>query len=93
MKKIGLVILSFVAFALIASYAAASERGVARITASEIKARLDKGEKIAIVDARTGGSYITSPWRIKGDIRLEPEDVSAKAKTLPRGAMIVTYCT
>ncbi|MBI5237332.1 MAG: hypothetical protein HY887_02795 [Deltaproteobacteria bacterium] len=94
MKKTGLAVLAFVVFVLIASHAGAMDAGsVPRITANELKARLDKGEQITIIDVRTRGSYSTSPWKIKGDIRLAPDEISAKATGLPKGALIVAYCT
>ena len=93
MKKTGLAVLAFIAFVLIASYAGAMDAGsVPRITADELKARLAQREQI-IIDARTGGSYSTSPWKIKGDIRIAPDEISVKAKNLPKGALIVVYCT
>lgn len=94
MRKTGLAVRAFIAFVLIASYAVAMDAGsVPRITADELKSRLDKHEKIVIVDARTGGSYSTSPWKIKGDIRMALDEISVKAMNLPKGVMIVTYCT
>lgn len=94
MRKTGLAVLSFIAFVLIASYAVAMDAGnVSRITANELKARLAQHEKIVIIDARAGGSYSTSPWKIKGDIRIAPDEISVKARNLPKGALIVAYCT
>lgn len=94
MRKTGLAVLAVIAFILIASYAVAMDAGnVPRITANELKARLAQREKIVIIDARTGGSYSTSPWKIKGDIRIAPDEISVKAKNLLKGALIVTYCT
>lgn len=94
MKKTGLAVLAFIAFVLIASYAGAMDAGsVPRITANELKARLAQREQIIIIDARTGGSYSTSPWKIKGDIRIAPDEISVKARNLPKGALIVAYCT
>ena len=94
MKKTGLAVLAFVAFVLIASYSGAMDAGsVPRITANELKARLDKREQIIIIDARSGGSYSTSPWKIKGDIRIAPDEISVKAKNLQKGALIAAYCT
>jgi len=66
---------------------------VRRITAEELKARLDKGEKITILDVRQPGSYNSSGYKIKGAIRMAPSEVAENVSRLPTGGEIVTYCT
>lgn len=66
---------------------------VPRITPEELKARLDKGEKIVVLDARSAISYARSPVRIKGDVRIAPHEISERAKELPFGREIAAYCT
>ncbi|MEK6678079.1 MAG: rhodanese-like domain-containing protein [Nitrospirota bacterium] len=67
--------------------------GVTRITKEELKAKLDKGEKIIILDVRTKSSYNGSTMRIKGDVRKEPDMAESWYKELPMDKEIVTYCT
>lgn len=66
---------------------------VPRITPEELKARLDKDEKIVVLDARSVISYARSPVRIKGDVRMAPHEISERAKELPSEREIVAYCT
>ena len=60
-----------------------------QITAKDLKARLDKGEKVTIIDARheLGGQII------KGAIHVPSDKLDAWAKDADKNAVIVTYCT
>ncbi len=66
---------------------------VRRITAEELKARLDRGDKITILDVRQPGSYNSSGFKIKGAIRIPPSEIAENLSRLPMGGDIVTYCT
>ncbi len=61
-----------------------------RITVEEAHKLYEKGEAL-MVDTRTEPAYKES--RIKGAILVPVNEVSAKAKELPRNKMIVAYCT
>ena len=60
-----------------------------QITAAQLKERLDKGEKVTIIDARhdVGGQII------KGAIHVPTDKLEDWAKGVDKDAMIVTYCT
>jgi rhodanese-related sulfurtransferase len=60
-----------------------------QMTAKELKARLDKGEKVIIIDARhdLGGQIL------KGAIHVPSDKLEEWAKTADKNAVIVTYCT
>lgn len=60
-----------------------------QITAAQLKERLDKGEKITIIDARhdVGGQIV------KGAIHVPMDKLEDWAKDVDKNAMIVTYCT
>ena len=73
--------------------AIAADDGVPRITKEELKAKMDKGEDILILDVRTGASYNGSNVKIKGAMRFAPNDVDAWSKNLPKDKEIITYCT
>ena len=66
---------------------------VPRITPEEVMARMRAGEKIVIVDVRSPGAYRAGKIRIKGDIRIAPDELEDRMFELPMGAEIVTYCT
>jgi rhodanese-related sulfurtransferase len=66
---------------------------VERITPAELKAKMDRGERIVIIDARSRGAYNHSDLRIKGDRRIAPDEIIERAHELPMGAEIIAYCT
>lgn len=66
-----------------------AEAAKQQMTAKDLKARLDKGEKVIIIDARheLGGQII------KGAIHVPSDKLEAWAKDADKSAVIVTYCT
>lgn len=72
-----------------AALAAARVSDKPQITATQLKERLDKGEKVTIIDARhdVGGQIV------KGAIHVPMDKLEEWAKSVEKDAMIVTYCT
>jgi membrane protein DedA with SNARE-associated domain len=70
-------------------------RVVPRIQVQELAARLasDEGDRVLIVDVRSHGYYDSGTSRIKGSIRLEPNNLEEEVKLLPRDKDIYLYCT
>ncbi len=66
---------------------------IERITPVQLKARMDSGDRIVIIDARSSGAYNYSDSKIKGDIRIAPDEIIGRARELPMGAEIIIYCT
>ncbi len=69
-----------------------SESGIARLTAKQVKERLDKGEELYIVDVRRH----PDEFQIKGASYYDPEAILASDRLeLPvsRDCLIITYCT
>lgn len=60
-----------------------------RITADEVKKRLDAGEKVVIIDTR---SKFSGPMA-KGAAHVPSDKLDAWAKEHPKDALIVAYCT
>lgn len=71
----------------------AADDGVPRITKEELKAKMDKGQDIIVLDVRTGRSYDGSNVKIKGAMRVSPDDVETRYKELSKEKEIITYCT
>jgi hypothetical protein len=63
---------------------------ITRVSASEVKAKLDKGATIAIVDTRTVEEY--QQRRIVGAISIPFEDISWREGELRGYWEIFTYC-
>ena len=72
-----------------------ADRIVPRIQVAELAAKLQTqyGENILLVDVRSHGYYDPHADRIRGSIRLEPNNLSEEAKELPRDKDIYLYCT
>jgi predicted sulfurtransferase len=66
---------------------------VKRITVKELKVLLDKNQPLTIIDVRMEYSYEESTTKIKGAMRIEPDEFEAHLKEIPGDKEIVTYCT
>ena len=66
---------------------------VPRTSPKELKKKLDKGERVIVIDMRIGRSYTESPYRIKGDLRIRLNELAKRVGELPMGWEVVTYCT
>jgi rhodanese-related sulfurtransferase len=66
---------------------------VNRVTAEEVKARVDRGEPILFVDSRSESAWSDSDVKIPGSIRVPPDEAAAHLGEVPHGRSIVTYCT
>jgi membrane protein DedA with SNARE-associated domain len=66
---------------------------IARITPEELKARLDAGEDMMVVDLRSRVDFEADPAIIPGALHLMTEDLEARHHEIPRERDIVLYCT
>ena len=78
---------------LLPNFALAADDGVPRITREELRAKMVKGENVIVLDVRVKGSYEGSKVKIKGSLRISPDEIEAKYKDLPQDREIITYCT
>ncbi len=65
----------------------------ARITASNLKSMLDRGEDVWIADLRSGLEVEASPYTIPGARWLVAEAITEAAAEIPRDLEIVLVCT
>jgi hypothetical protein len=72
---------------------AASVDNVQRMTVQELKAKMDRGEDIVILDVRVGREYDRSPDKIKGAVRISIFQLNDRYRELPMDKEIVAYCT
>jgi membrane protein DedA with SNARE-associated domain len=70
-------------------------RVVPRVQVEELARRLASEEagRVLIVDVRSHGYYDGGSARIKGSIRIEPNNLEEEVKILPRDKDIYLYCT
>lgn len=64
-----------------------------RISAPELKERLDRGEDIVIVDLRSDLNYHGEGTKIAGAIWIAPEDFEERYAEIPRGRPVAMYCS
>lgn len=70
-------------------------RVVPRVQVEELARKLksEEQEKILLVDVRSHGYYDAGSARIKGSIRIEPNNLREEIKNLPKTKDIYLYCT
>src|ERR1051326_1354844 len=66
---------------------------VARITPEELKAELDAGADLLIVDLRHALDYEAESRTLPGALRLPAEELEGRGHEIPRGRTLVLYCT
>jgi membrane protein DedA with SNARE-associated domain len=70
-------------------------RVVPRVQVQELAQLLasENASRVLIVDVRSHGYYDSGSARIKGSIRIEPNNLEAEIKNLPKDKDIYLYCT
>ena len=66
---------------------------ISRITVSEVKASLDRGERPFIVDLRHMLEFVVDPRTVPTAVRISPDELPARNAEIPRDRDIILYCT
>ena len=66
---------------------------VARITPEQLKAEMDSGADLLIVDLRHALDDEAEPRTLPGAVRLPAEKLEERGGELPRGKTVVLYCS
>jgi hypothetical protein len=71
------------------------DRIVPRVQVKELieKLETEEGSKIVVADVRSHGYYEAAAERIKGSIRIEPNNLEEELKGFPREKDVYLYCT
>ena len=64
-----------------------------RITAEAVLRRMDAGEEVVFVDARSPEAWEASDSQIPHSIRLLGSEIQSHLDEIPPDKLIVTYCT
>lgn len=64
-----------------------------RIQPEELKAKMDTGEPLVILDLRHELDVLPDPRIIPGSVRMRPEELQQRYLEIPRSVEIVLYCT
>ena len=92
MHRLCTIVITLVLVTLSAIAMAAND-SVPRITKEQLRAKMEKGEDIIVLDVRTGMSYKGSDIKIKGALRIPTDAIDMRYKELPLDKEIITYCT
>ena len=63
------------------------------LTVDDVKRLLDRGEKVAFLDARNPIAWDASKVKVPGAIRVPLDEASEHVATLPRDQLLIAYCT
>jgi membrane protein DedA with SNARE-associated domain/rhodanese-related sulfurtransferase len=66
---------------------------LARITADELKLRMEAGEQLVVVDLRNAREFQQNPQTIPGALKLAPSDIVRRHAEIPPDRDVVLYCT
>ncbi|HEX4542148.1 MAG TPA: VTT domain-containing protein [Candidatus Acidoferrum sp.] len=66
---------------------------IARITAEELKKKIDSGEELVIVDLRHSLDFEAEPEIIPGALHMDAKELQEKNDRLPRDREVILYCT
>jgi membrane protein DedA with SNARE-associated domain len=69
------------------------ELRISRISAQELKEKIDAGEDLVIVDLRHSLDFEADPETIPGAFRMDAKDLEQKSDRLPPGREVILYCT
>lgn len=69
------------------------ELRIARITAEELKQKMDNGEEVVVVDLRHKIDFEAEPETIPGAMHVPPEELEHRHEEIPRDRELILYCT
>ncbi|MGH7662838.1 MAG: rhodanese-like domain-containing protein [Gemmatimonadaceae bacterium] len=64
-----------------------------RITPAEARALMDSGHPVTFVDTRAADAWKSSNIRIKGAVRVPPDEAERNLEKVPKDRSIIAYCT
>jgi membrane protein DedA with SNARE-associated domain len=87
------VLVAYIAYKFIARQRFLRELRIGRITAEELKQKIDAGEDLVIVDLRHSVEFEADPQTIPGAFRMDAKDLEDKDDRLPHDRDVILYCT
>jgi rhodanese-related sulfurtransferase len=64
-----------------------------KVSAHEVKAKMDRGDSLVFIDARNAKAWGESTMKIPGAIRVPADDVERHLREIPHDRPVITYCT
>jgi len=87
------VLAAYITYKFIARQRFLRELRISRITADELKQKIDSGEELVIVDLRHSVDFEADPETIPGAFRMDSRELEERNDRLPRDREIILYCT
>jgi membrane protein DedA with SNARE-associated domain/rhodanese-related sulfurtransferase len=88
-----LLLLGFLFYRFLRQRAFIREIRTARVDPSELKAMLDRGQEVYIVDLRHPLDYLPDPRTLPGAVLLTPDKLVLQSDEIPRDRDVVLFCT
>ncbi|HEX5233910.1 MAG TPA: VTT domain-containing protein [Silvibacterium sp.] len=88
-----LLLLGFFIWRFFRQRAFLREFRMARLDPQELKAMLDRGQPVYIIDLRHPLDYLPDPRTLPGAILLSPDKLMAQSEEIPRDRDVVLFCT
>jgi rhodanese-related sulfurtransferase len=66
---------------------------IAKVTPSEVIARMRSGERFVFIDARSATDWKAADSKLPGAIHVPAEEVTRHLAEIPQGHPVVSYCT
>jgi rhodanese-related sulfurtransferase len=64
-----------------------------RVTAEEVKERMDRGEQFTFVDTRNPQAWGEADTKLPGAVRVPAGELEQHLDEIPRDRAVITYCT
>ena len=91
---VGAALASYIAFKFIQRRRLFRSLRIARITADELKRRLDAGDgDLVVIDTRSALEVTAEPYAIRGALWIASDEIDQRHLEVPRDREIVLYCT
>jgi membrane protein DedA with SNARE-associated domain len=88
-----LAVLGYIVYRVYLMWTHRVYRVVPRVQVGEVIQKIEAAEELAIFDVRSHGYYDSGAQRIRGSLRLEPNNLQEAVKALPKNRLIFLYCT
>jgi membrane protein DedA with SNARE-associated domain/rhodanese-related sulfurtransferase len=89
---LGFGIVSFLVFRLVRRFVIVRRFVRSRMEPHELKQQMDEGEQFTIVDLRGHEERLLDPVTLPGAIHFAPDDLTQRAKEIPRDRDVVLFC-
>ena len=91
---VGAALASYIAFKFIQRRRFFRSLRIARITADELKRRLDAGDSdLVVIDTRSALEVTAAPYAIRGALWIASDEIDQRHLEVPHDREIVLYCT